>query len=82
MATAKISLTLDENLLEAARGKVGRRGLSSYINNALRRQLQHDRLRILLDDLEREHGPIDPQTMDEVREIWPDPTDEPLRRSA
>ena len=73
MATAKISLTLDESLLAEARELVGPRGLSSYLNQALRLQLQHHRLRGLLDELEKEHGPIDPGVMEEVRQTWPDP---------
>ena len=31
---------------------------------------QHDRLSNLLADFEREHGPIDPQVMEEVRQEW------------
>lgn len=70
MATAKVSLTLEEELLEEARGAVGGRGLSGYVNNALRQQLQRDRVLRLLADLEREHGPIDPKTLAEVRKEW------------
>ncbi len=73
MATAKTSLTLDKALLAAARELVGRRGLSRYVNRALRRQLQRDRLAGLLDELEQEAGPIEPQVMEEVRRLWPAP---------
>lgn len=76
MATAKTSLTLDKTLLAAAREMVGRRGLSRYVNRALRRQLQRDRLTGLLEDLEHEVGPIEPQVMDEVRRLWPAPAKE------
>ncbi|MFY9821155.1 MAG: hypothetical protein WAM82_07220 [Thermoanaerobaculia bacterium] len=31
---------------------------------------QHDRLSGLLADLVQEHGPIDPQMMEEVRQEW------------
>jgi Arc/MetJ family transcription regulator len=71
MATEKVSLTLDERLLAEARDAVGSRGLSRYVNRALRHQLQQDRLGELLADLEREHGEIDPAIMDEVRQRWP-----------
>jgi hypothetical protein len=70
MATAKVSLTLEEELVEEARGAVGVRGLSGYVNNALRQQLQRDRVLRLLADLEREHGPIGPKTLAEVRKEW------------
>jgi Arc/MetJ family transcription regulator len=71
MATEKVSLTLEEELLAEAREVVGARGLSTYVNRALRQQLQHDRLAGLLAELEREQGPIDPQVIEEVRRAWP-----------
>ena len=52
---------------------VGARGLSSYVNRALRQQLQHDRLAGLLAEPEQKHGPIDPQVIEEVRREWPTP---------
>ena len=71
MRTEKVSLTLDERLLAEAREVVGSRKLSSYVNHALRLQLQHDRLAGLLEELEQEKGPIEPQVMEEVRRAWP-----------
>lgn len=71
MRTEKVSLTLDERLLAEAREVVGSRKLSSYVNHALRLQLQHDRLAGLLGELEREKGSIDPQVMEDVRRAWP-----------
>jgi len=70
MATEKVSLSLDEELVAEAREIVGARGLSGYVNLALSHQLQHDRLSGLLADLVQEHGPIDPQMMEEVRQEW------------
>ena len=71
MATEKVSLTLEQELVAEAREAVGARGLSAYVNDALRQQLQRDRLIDLLAELEREHGPIDPATLAEVRKAWP-----------
>lgn len=71
MATEKVSLTLDEVLLTEARGAVGSRGLSSFVNEALRQHLQRDRLVALLTELEAQHGPIDPDEMQEARLAWP-----------
>jgi len=83
MATEKVSLTLDETLVNAARDLVGRRGLSGYVNQALRHQLQRHRLTGLLEELEAEAGPIDSRVIEEVRREWPDPAEEEsLRRSA
>jgi Arc/MetJ family transcription regulator len=72
VATQKVSLSLDEELVAAARQHGGRRGLSGYVNEALRRQLQRDRLIELLDDAEQDVGPIGDDVMEEVRRAWPD----------
>lgn len=73
MATEKVSLTLEEELVSQARATVGSRGLSRYVNRALRHQLQSDRLGELLDELERHHGPIDAEAIEEARRAWPGP---------
>jgi Arc/MetJ family transcription regulator len=73
MRTEKVSLTLDEELLMEAREAVGTRRLSSYVNRALRNQLQHDRLANLLAEFDQESGPVDPKVMEEVRREWPGP---------
>jgi Arc/MetJ family transcription regulator len=83
MRAEKVSLTLDEELLAEAREAVGTRKLSSYINRALRSQLQHDRISRLLAEMEQEQGPIDPQILEEVRQAWPAPGERAdKRRSA
>ena len=71
MNTAKVSLTLDKELVAEAREVAGRRALSSYLNRALRNQLQHDRIADLLAELERDKGPIEARVMAEVRDEWP-----------
>ncbi|MCG8462038.1 MAG: hypothetical protein MI919_37620 [Holophagales bacterium] len=73
MATEKVSLSLDEHLVESARARVGRRGLSRYVNRALERQLQHDRVSRLLEELDSEHGPVSRELREEARSAWPDP---------
>jgi hypothetical protein len=71
MTTEKVSLTLEKELLAEAREAAGGRALSSYVNRAVRHQLQHDRLAGLLADLEREHGAIEARVVEEVRRAWP-----------
>src|SRR4051794_992732 len=71
MRTEKVSLILEKELLTEARAAVGARGLSSYLNRALRQQLQHDRLAGWLVELEEECGPIETRVMEEVRQAWP-----------
>ena len=80
MRTEKVSLTLDGQLLTEARQVVGTRGLSGYVNRALGHQLQHDRLAGLLAELEKEHGPIDPEVQEEVRRRWPAPGEKSRQR--
>lgn len=83
MATEKVSLTLEEELVAEAREAVGIRGLSSYVNRALRHQLQRDRLAGLLAELEQEHGPIAEEVIEEARRAWPAPGEKTaMRRSA
>jgi Arc/MetJ family transcription regulator len=80
MRAEKVSLTLDEELLTEARKAVGTRKLSSYINRALRSQLQHDRIAGLLSEMEQEHGPIEPRILEEVRQAWPAPGERAAKR--
>lgn len=80
MRTEKVSLTLEEAILAEAREAAGSRGLSSYVNRALRHQLQHDRLAGLLAELEQEAGPIEPGVMEEVRRAWPAPGEKASKR--
>lgn len=70
MTVSKVSLSIDEDVLAEARERAGRRELSSYVNEALRRQLQHDRIADLLAEMEGEAGPIPAQLMEEARELW------------
>jgi Arc/MetJ family transcription regulator len=80
MAVSKVSLSIDDDVLSEARERVGRRGLSSYVTNALRRQLQHDRLGELLAEMEAESGPIPEDLMEEARQLWRGPAAGPVRR--
>ena len=79
---SKVSLSMDEDVLAQARERAGRRELSSYVNEAVRRQLQHDRLADLLAEMEAESGPVPEDVLAEARQVWR--SDEPggRRRSA
>ena len=72
MATLKVSTTLSEELVLEAKTRVGERGFSRYLDGALARQLQFDRLADLEGGLEQEFGPIpeaDQRRMNEME--WP-----------
>jgi len=81
---SKVSLSIEEDMLAEARERAGRRELSSYVTDALRRQLQHDRIGELLDEMEAESGPIAEDLMEEARRVWRGPAaaPKPRRRSA
>lgn len=80
MNIEKVSLTLEEEVVAEAREVAGARGLSGYVNRALRHQLQRDRLAVLMAELEQEHGPIEAQVMEEARRAWPAPGERTARR--
>ncbi len=72
MSTTKISTTLDEQHVAEARARVGERGLSRYLDEALARQLQHDRLADLERDLSQQFGPVPAEIQREIDELdWP-----------
>ena len=72
MAMEKVSLTLDEAIVRDARALAGGRGLSGFVNEAIKARLDHLRLRELLDDLEAKAGPIPADVREEVMREWPD----------
>ncbi len=78
---SKVSLSIDEEVLAEARARAGRRELSSYVNDALRRQLQRDRLAELLAEMEIESGPVPDEMTEEARRLWRGPAAK-RRRSA
>ncbi len=69
VATEKVSLTLDERLVAEARSRAGR-VLSAYVNEALRGELQRDRLTGLLARMDAERGPVPAEQLEEAREPW------------
>jgi hypothetical protein len=56
VSTEKVSATIDEGLLRQIRRRVGRRGVSSFLNAAAAEKLQRERILELLDTLDAEHG--------------------------
>ena len=82
MAVSKVSLSIEEDVLAEARERAGRRELSAYVNEALQRQLQHDRVGELLAEMETESGPLPPELLEEARELWQGPAEPKYRRSA
>ncbi|MGE3620291.1 MAG: hypothetical protein AB7L84_07505 [Acidimicrobiia bacterium] len=80
MAVTKVSLSIDQDVLVEARERAGRRELSSYVTEALRRRLQHDRLGELLARMDVESGPVPGEVLEEARRLWHAPADASKRR--
>lgn len=70
MAVVKVSVSLDESVIAEARERVGVRGVSGYVNDAVRRQLRRDALTDLLAEMEAKNGPVSEAEMERVRRIW------------
>jgi Arc/MetJ family transcription regulator len=81
MAVSKVSMSLDADVLAQARERVGGRGVSAYVNDAVRRQLRRDALADLLAEMHANNGPVDDQLIEEIRRLWPgrDDADAPSR---
>lgn len=58
--TNGISVTLTAGTLQAIRERVGKRGVSAYLERAAHRQIERDNLDELIADFDKEHGPADP----------------------
>ena len=59
VGTDKFSATVDAALLAQVRAQAGPRGLSAFVAEALRHELDRVRLRELLDELAEQLGPPD-----------------------
>jgi hypothetical protein len=59
MGMTKLSVTVEEELVDELRDRAGARGISAFVNQAVRHELQLARLGELLADLENVLGPPD-----------------------
>jgi Arc/MetJ family transcription regulator len=59
MGMTKLSVTVEDELADEMRERAGNRGISAFVNQAVRHELQLGRLGALLADLENELGPPD-----------------------
>jgi len=67
---AKVSVSLPAPLVERIKNKVGSRGLSRYVAEALEREERRQALRDWLGDQDRANGPVPDDVMQEVRRQW------------
>lgn len=66
----KVSLTIDESLLEDLRALSGGRPLSSVVNSLLSRAVEQERLGALVDELIAEAGEPPPEAYQSVLDQW------------
>lgn len=65
MAATRITITVDEKVLDELKSRVGPGEVSSYVVEALRARLRKDPILELLDKLDEMYGPL---TDDEIAE--------------
>ncbi|MCX4675640.1 hypothetical protein OG413_10020 [Streptomyces sp. NBC_01433] len=62
--TRSVSVSVHEGTIEAVRARVGKRGVSGYVEAAIRRQIERDNLAELTADHEAEHGAFSQDEID------------------
>jgi Arc/MetJ-type ribon-helix-helix transcriptional regulator len=66
----KVSVSLPGPLVERIKNKVGSRGVSRYVAEALEHEERRQALRDWLADQDDQHGPVPDDVMQEVRRQW------------
>lgn len=66
----KVSVSLPGPLLERVKQRVGSRGVSGYVAQALEHEERRQALREWLTDQDRSNGPVPDDMMQEVRCQW------------
>jgi hypothetical protein len=69
-AKEKVSLSLDRDLVAEVRRRVGKRELSSFLNEALERRLQTDAITQYLGEVEKKSGPVPDRVAAAVDEAY------------
>jgi hypothetical protein len=67
----KVSVSMPEELADAVRARTGAGGFSRYVSEVVEREIRHERLGELLDELEAEYGPVPPEIREQTRREWP-----------
>lgn len=69
-AAEKLSISMPHKLAVAARKRAGRRGLSSFVAQAVARELEREALGQFLDELDHELGPVPEAELRRARRAW------------
>lgn len=70
MSVKKVSITVDDAILEEARGYANG-NLSAWFNDAAQQRLKFEHMRDYLAEAERELGPIPEEARKRVDQLWP-----------
>ncbi|WP_216589255.1 hypothetical protein [Streptomyces brasiliscabiei] len=62
--TKSLSVSVHEGTIAALRSRVGKRGISAYVEAAVQRQIQRDQLDELIAANEELHGPLAQEEID------------------
>ncbi|MFC8828868.1 hypothetical protein ACFT9I_26365 [Streptomyces sp. NPDC057137] len=73
--TKSVSVSVHEGTIEAVRARVGKRGISGYVEAAIQRQIERDGLAELIASNEAIHGPLTPEDVQAAEEKLFGPTD-------
>lgn len=72
MKYVKLSVSLDPKVAAELRLVAGSRGVSSFVNDAVRQRLQRHRLQRLLHEMDDEFGPVPSEVARDVDAVaWP-----------
>lgn len=65
--TTTVSVSFHIGTISAVRDRVGKRGVSAYIEAAVHRQIERDNLDEIIAAAEAEHGPVTPEEIAATR---------------
>ena len=69
--TAKLTISLKSELVAEVRRRVGARGLSGFFARAAAHELEREPLAALVDEMNRELGPVSAEARRAAERAWP-----------
>jgi hypothetical protein len=66
--TVSVSVSFHSSVIASVRERVGKRGVSSYVEAAVRRQIERDNLEAMIKANEEIHGPLTSAEIQAARE--------------
>lgn len=72
-SVAKLSVSVPSALAKAVRQRVGGRGLSGFVAQALAHELEREQLGSLLEELDADLGQVSNAALARARKAWPKP---------